>query len=53
MSMQSLQCPYCGCKATVAVNDNIKMSVVHKTCSKCGKSLSWQGVYGKIVIIKK
>lgn len=54
MSMQKLYCPHCGHPIeTVAVNDKVKMSVNHKTCSNCGKSFSWQGDYGRIKIMNK
>jgi len=53
MSMQVLVCPHCHSQVgTVSVNDKVTMSVVHKTCSKCHKSFSWQGDKGKIRVMK-
>lgn len=54
MSMQKLVCPHCKKESgTVSVNDKIVMSVNHKVCSKCHKPFSWQGVNGKIKIMKE
>lgn len=54
MSMQVLICPHCKKDSgTVAVNDNLLMSKVHKTCSKCHKRFAWQGNYGTIEIYKE
>lgn len=53
MSMQQLECPHCGHAITVSVNDNIKMSLNNKICSKCRKPYAWQGIYGQIKVIKK
>lgn len=53
MSMQKLICPHCRKEnGTVAVNDNIQMSTVHRTCSKCGKPYAWYGDYGKLKTMK-
>lgn len=53
MSMQVLVCPHCkNVVGTVSVNDKIKMTVNHRTCSKCHKAFAWQGEYGKIRVMK-
>lgn len=53
MSMQKLVCPHCKKElGTVAVNDKVIMSVSHRTCQKCNKPFSWQGVWGKIKVNK-
>lgn len=54
MSMQKLVCPHCNKEIrTVAVNDNIRMSTTHGTCSKCRKPYAWYGDHGKLIIIKE
>ena len=53
MSMQKLECPHCGYAVTVSVNDKIKMSLNNRVCSHCHKKYAWQGVFGRIVVIKK
>lgn len=53
MSMQKLKCPHCDYEVTVSVNDKIKMSLNNRVCSQCHKPYAWQGIYGKIKVIKK
>ena len=54
MSMQYIKCPHCNnAFGPVSVNNNVTMSVVHKTCSKCHKSFTWQGDHGKVRVIKE
>lgn len=54
MSMQYIKCPYCHKSiGPVAINDKINMSPVHRTCSKCHKSFYWQGIYGKVKVMKE